>query len=44
MLVVLTTGQYNIWRCIKCASAFTGPNAAVYFQAHQNSHEEGKPD
>jgi len=41
MLVVLTTGQYEIWRCIRCASTFTGPKAAAYFQAHQISHKEG---
>ena len=40
MLVVLTTGQYDIWYCRKCASTFTGPQGSAYFQAHQNSHKE----
>ena len=39
MLVVLTTGQYEVWRCVRCNTSFTGPYAARYFAAHQISHK-----
>jgi len=38
MLVVLTTGQFEVWRCIHCHATFTGPQAGRYFRAHQLSH------